>query len=325
MREITYVEALREALWEEMKRDDTVFIMGEGIGKNGGAFKATKGLYKEFGEKRIRETPITESAIVGAGLGAALTGMRPVCEIMFMDFIMVAADQLFNQVPKIKYMTGGQANVPLVIRTTIGAGGAAAAQHSQSLHAWACHIPGMKVVLPSNPYDAKGLLKTAVRDNNPVLFLEHKFLYQMKGQVPEEEYLLPFGKASIKTDGDDVTIVATSSLVNKAINVAKRLQKKNIGIEVIDPRTLVPYDRDTIASSVKKTGRLVVADEGCRMCGVAAEIITEVIEDVFFYLKSPVKRVTAPDIPIPFAPFLEKYCIPSEENIEAAVLEVLND
>lgn len=325
MRTIFYNEAIREALREEMYRDPRVFLMGEDIGIFGGVFKVTKGLLKEFGEERVRQTPISEQGFVGAGLGAALTGMRPVVELMFMDFILVAADQIFNQITKLKYMTGGQVSIPLVIRTNIGAGRAAAAQHSQSFQSVVSHIPGMKVVLPSNGYDAKGLLKTAIRDDNPVMFLEHKFLYKEKFEVPEEEYMVPFGKASIKTDGDDVTIVATSSLVNKAINVAKRLKKKNIGVEVIDPRTLIPYDRKTVAESVAKTGRLVVADEGCMNCGITAEIAMKVVEDVFYNLRAPIKRVAAPDVPVPFCPSLEKLCIPSEENIEAAVLEVLND
>jgi len=325
MRTIFYNEAIREALREEMHRDPRVFLMGEDIGIFGGVFKVTKGLLEEFGEERVRQTPISEQGFVGAGLGSALTGMRPVVELMFMDFILVAADQIFNQIAKLKYMTGGQANIPLVIRTNIGAGRAAAAQHSQSFQSIVSHIPGIKVVLPSNGYDAKGLLKTAIRDDNPVMFLEHKFLYKEKFEVPEEEYTVPFGKAAIKTEGNDITVVATSKMVNKSIRVASKLKKEDIGVEVIDPRTLVPYDRETVAKSVEKTGRLVVVDEGCKNCGVAAEIAMKAVEDVFYSLKAPIKRVAIPDVPVPFCPSLEKLCIPSEEDIEAAVLEVLND
>jgi pyruvate dehydrogenase E1 component beta subunit len=325
MRTIFYNEALREALIEEMQRDPRVILLGEDIGIFGGVFKVTEGLIRKFGVERVRQTPITEQGFVGTGLGAALTGMRPVIELMFMDFILVSADQIFNQIAKLKYMTGGQANIPLVIRTNIGAGRAAAAQHSQSFQAIASHIPGMKVVMPSNGHDAKGLLKTAIRDDNPVMFLEHKFLYKEKFEVPEEEFLVPFGHASVKTKGDDITVVATSSLVNKAIKVAKSFEQRNIGVEVVDPRTLVPYDRKTIAESVEKTGRLVVADEGCMNCGITAEIAMKVMEDVFFHLKAPIKRVAAPNVPVPFCPSLEKLCIPSEENIEKAILETLKD
>ncbi|MGB6371555.1 MAG: alpha-ketoacid dehydrogenase subunit beta [Atribacterota bacterium] len=319
MRKIFYVEALREALREEMERDPNVFLLGEDIGPFGGVFKVTEGLYKKFDSERVRQTPISEAAIIGIGLGAAIVGMRPICELMFIDFLPLAGDQIFNQVAKIRYMTGGQAKVPLVIRTNIGAGRSAAAQHSQSIHAWACHIPGIKVVLPSNPYDAKGLLKTAIRDDNPVLFLEHKFLYKIKGEVPEEEYTIPLGKASIKTEGKDVTVVAISSLVSKAINVSKKLSVEGISVEVIDPRTLIPYDRDTITNSVKKTGHLVVADEGHINCGICSEIAMKVIEDAFYYLETPIRRVAAPNVPIPFCPSLEKLCIPAEENIEKAI------
>ena len=319
MREIFYVEALREALREEMRNNPDVFLIGEDIGDYGGVFKVTEGLYKEFGAKRVRQTPISEATIVGTALGAAIAGMRPICELMFIDFLPLAGDQIFNQAAKIKYMTGGQAKVPLVIRTNIGAGRAAAAQHSQSIHAWACHMPGIKVVLPSNPYDAKGLLKTAINDDNPVLFLEHKFLYRMKGEVPEEDYTIPFGKASIKNEGTDVTVVAISSLVNKAMNVSKKLFLEGISVEVIDPRTLIPYDRDAVANSVKKTGHLVVADEGYMNCGICSEIAMKVIEDAFFYLEAPIRRVAAPDVPVPFCPSLEKLCIPDEKNIEKAI------
>ncbi len=324
MKSIFYNEAIKEALAEEMKRDRRVFVMGEDIGIMGGVFKVTKGLLEEFGEERILQTPISEAGFIGAGLGAALTGMRPVVELMFMDFILVAGDQIFNQIAKMRYMTGGQVKIPIVIRTTIGAGRAAAAQHSQSFQAIVSHIPGIKVVLPSNGYDAKGLLKTAIRDDNPVMFLEHKFLYKEKDEVPEKEYTVPFGKAAIRIKGKDITVVATSSMVNKAISIAQKLKKEDIEVEVIDPRTLVPYDRETIAKSVEKTGRLIVVDEGCSNCNIAAEIAMKVIEDVFYSLKSPIKRVTAPDVPIPFCPSLEKLCIPGEIDIEKAIRESLN-
>lgn len=320
-----YVDALNEALREEMNRDPRVFIMGEDIGIMGGVFKVTKCLLEEFGEERVRQTPISEAGFIGAGLGAALTGMRPVVDLMFMDFIFIPGDQIFNQIAKLRYMTGGQVRIPLVIRTCIGAGRAAAAQHSQSLQAIVAHVPGLEVVLPSNGYDAKGLLKTAIRNDNPVIFLEHKFLYREECEVPEEEYTVPFGKAEVKTEGNDITIVATSRMVSKSINVASKLKEEGIGVEVIDLRTLVPYDRETVAKSVSKTGRLVVTDEGCIDYGVTAEIAMKVVEDVFYSLKAPIKRVAAPQVPVPFCPSLEKLCIPSEENIEAAVLEVLNN
>ncbi|MGB9868064.1 MAG: alpha-ketoacid dehydrogenase subunit beta [Bacillota bacterium] len=323
MRKIRYVEALREALREEMRRDERVFLMGEDIGRYGGIFRVTEGLWQEFGEERVRDTPITEAAIVGAALGAAVTGMRPVIEIMFMDFITVCADQLFNQMAKMRYMFGGKAKIPVVIRTNIGAGRSSAAQHSQSLHAWAVHVPGLKVAIPSTPYDAKGLLKTAIRDDNPVLFLEHKFLYTTEGEVPEEEYTVPFGKAAVRRTGKDVTVVATSKLVEKALRVAERLAGEGIDVEVIDPRTLVPYDRATVAESVRKTGRLVVCDEGYETCGVAAEIAFKAMQDAFYSLKAPIKRVCAPDVPVPFSPALEKFVVVPEEDIEKAIREVM--
>lgn len=325
MAKMLYVEALREALREEMRRDPRVFIMGEDVGKFGGIFKVTEGLWQEFGEERVRDTPITESAIVGAALGAAITGMRPVVEIMFIDFITVCADQLFNQMAKMRYMFGGKARVPVVVRTNIGAGRSAAAQHSQSLHAWAVHMPGIKVAIPSTPYDAKGLLKTAIRDDNPVLFLEHKFLYRTEGEVPEEDYTIPFGKAVVRTEGDDVTVVATSKLVSKAVAVAEKLAKEGIGVEVIDPRTLVPYDRETVAKSVNKTGRLVIADEGYETCGISGEIAFKAMEDAFYSLKAPIRRACAPDVPVPFSMPLEKIVMVPEEQIEKAIRQTLEE
>ncbi|TET63976.1 alpha-ketoacid dehydrogenase subunit beta [Candidatus Bathyarchaeota archaeon] len=324
MRKITYKEALREALREEMLRDRTVFLLGEDIGRYwGGAFKVTKGLAEEFGDERVRDTPISESAIIGAAVGAAITGTRPVAEIMFGDLTSLAMDQIANQAAKIHYMFGGQAKVPLVIRTPFGAGVNIAAHHSQSLEAWFMHVPGLHVCVPSTPYDAKGLLKTSIRGNNPVFFCEHKLLYPMEGEVPEEEYMIPFGVADIKKKGSDVTIVATSYMVHKALEAARELEAESINVEVVDPRTLVPLDRQTIISSVKKTGRLVVVSEGCKTAGVTAEIAAIVAEEAVDYLDAPIKRVAEPDTPIPFSPTLEQYVIPNEKSIINAVKEII--
>src|SRR4030042_3677237 len=273
MRKITYREALREALREEMRRDPSVFRLGEDIGRFwGGAFKVTEGLAEEFGDDRVRDTPISESAIMGVGVGAAITGMRPVAEIMFGDLTALAMDQIANQAAKIRYMFGGQAKCPLVIRTPFGAGVNIASHHSQSLEAWFMHVPGLFVAMPSTPCDAKGLLKTAIRGNNPVFFCEHKLLYPIEGEVPEEEYLIPFGKADIKKQGSDVTIVATSYMVHKALNAAETLEKQGIEAEVVDPRTLTPLDKASIIASVKRTGRLVIVSEDCKTAGVGGDI-----------------------------------------------------
>ncbi|MHB8985505.1 MAG: alpha-ketoacid dehydrogenase subunit beta [Eubacteriales bacterium] len=315
MRELTYVEALREALREELMRDERVFIMGEDVGKYGGIFRVTQGLWDEFGDERVMDTPISEAAIVGAAAGAAATGMRPVAELMFMDFITIAMDQLVNQAAKMRYMFGGKASVPMVVRTNIGAGRSSAAQHSQSLQAWVMHVPGLKVVMPADPYDAKGLLKAAIRDNNPVVFLEHKFLYPVKGPVPQEDYTVPLGQAAIKRAGTDVTVIATSLMVRKSLAVAATLAEQGIEVEVIDPRTLVPLDRGTLVESAKKTGRVVVVDEGCKTAGVGAELAATIMEEAFDYLDAPVMRVCAPDAPVPFSPALEKFMTPSEERI----------
>ena len=323
MREITYAECLREALREEMRRDDRVLIMGEDVGVFGGIFKVTEGLYKEFGPDRVMDTPISEAAIAGTATGAALLGMRPVSEIMFMDFITIASDQIVNQAAKIRYMFGGQAKVPAVFRTNMGAGRSSAAQHSQSLHAWIMHVPGLRLVLPSCPYDAKGLLKTAIRDDNPVVFVEHKLLYTTKGPVPEEEYTIPFGQAKIRRDGDDATIIALSSMVNCALEAASQLQNEQISVEVIDPRTLNPLDLETLTASVKKTHRAVVVDEGCLTGGVGAELAALLQEHVFDYLDAPIKRLAAPDVPVPFSPSLEKLVTPSVEQIMASVKQVM--
>lgn len=319
MREITYAQALNEALREEMRRDERVFVMGEDIAEHGGAFGVTKGLLDEFGPKRIRKTPISEAAIAGAAAGAALTGTRPVAEIMFIDFAALAMDQIVNQAAKIRYMTGGQAKVPLVIRTQGGAGRGNAAQHSQSLEAWFIHVPGLWVVMPSTPYDAKGLLKSAIRDDNPIIFIEHKLLYSTTGPVPEEEYTIPLGVADIKRPGNDVTIVATSRMVLLALAAAERLAAEGIEAEVVDPRTLKPLDMEAIVASVKKTHRLVVVSEGCRTGGFASEVAARVMEEAFDYLDAPVQRVATEDVPIPYSKTLELEAIPSEDDIVEAV------
>ena len=323
MRKIAYREALREALREEMRRDSTVFLLGEDIGRYWeGAFKVTKSLAEEFGDERVRDTPISESAIIGAAVGAAITGMRPVAEIMFGDLTALAMDQIANQAAKIHYMFGGQVKIPLVIRTPFGAGVNIAAHHSQSLEAWFLHVPGLYVAVPSTPYDAKGLLKTAIRGNNPVFFCEHKLLYPIEGEVPEEEYLVPFGVADVKREGSDVTIVATLYMVYKALNAAEELGAEGINVEVVDPRTLAPLDKQTIISSVKKTGKLVIVSEDCKTAGVSAEIAAMVAEEAIDYLDAPIKRVAEPDTPIPFSPPLEQYVIPNEKTIAKAVKEI---
>jgi pyruvate dehydrogenase E1 component beta subunit len=324
MRRITYREALREALREEMRRDSTVFLLGEDIGRYwGGAFKVTEGLAEEFGDERVRDTPISESAIVGTGVGAAITGMRPVAEIMFGDLSALAMDQIANQAAKMRYMFGGQATCPLVIRTPFGAGVNIASHHSQSLEAWFMHVPGLLVAVPSTPYDAKGLLKTALRGTDPVFFCEHKLLYSVEGEVPEKEYTIPFGAADVKREGSDVTVVATLYMVHKALSAAQTLGNEGISIEVIDPRTLTPLDRKTIINSVKKTGRVVIVSEDCKTNGVSAEIAAVVAEEALDYLDAQIKRVAEPDTPIPFSPPLEQYVIPNEKTIINAVKEVI--
>ncbi len=324
MRRITYREALRQALREEMRRDPAVFLLGEDIGRYwGGAFKVTEGLAEEFGDERVRDTPISESAIIGTGVGAAITGMRPVAEIMFGDLTALAMDQIANQAAKIRYMFGGQVSCPLVIRTPFGAGVNIASHHSQSLEAWFMHVPGLYVAVPSTPYDAKGLLKTAIRGENPVFFCEHKLLYPVEGEVPEEEYTIPFGVADVKRKGSDVTVVATLYMVHKALNAAETLEKEDISVEVVDPRTLTPLDKKTILDSVKKTGRLIVVSEDCKTAGVGAEIAAVVAEEAVDYLDAPIKRVAGQDVPIPFSPPLEQFVIPNEKKIVEAVKEVI--
>jgi pyruvate dehydrogenase E1 component beta subunit len=324
MRRITYKEALREALKEEMRRDQSVFLLGEDIGRYwGGAFKVTDGLAEEFGDERVRDTPISESAIIGTAVGAAITGMRPVAEIMFGDLVALAMDQIANQAAKICYMFGGQARCPMVVRTPFGAGVNIASHHSQSLEAWFMHVPGLYVAVPSTPYDAKGLLKTAIRGDNPVFFCEHKLLYPVEGEVPEEEYVIPLGKADIKREGSDVTIVATSYMVQKALNAARELERDGISAEIVDPRTLTPFDKKTVVDSVRKTGRIVIVTEDCKTAGVSAEIAAIIAEEALDYLDAPIKRVAEPDTPIPFSPTLEQYVIPNEKSIIRSVKEVV--
>ena len=324
MRQITYREALREALREEMSRDPSVFLLGEDIGRYwGGAFKVTEGLAEEFGDERVRDTPISESTIVGTAVGSAITGMRPVAEIMFGDLTALAMDQIANQAAKIRYMFGGQAKCPMVVRTPFGAGVNIASHHSQSLEAWFMHVPGLYVAVPSTPKDAKGLLKSALRGENPVFFCEHKLLYSIKGEVPEDDYLVPFGVADIKREGTDVTVVATLYMVHKALAAAQTLAQEGVNVEVIDPRTLTPLDKTTIVKSVKKTGRVVVVSEDCKTTGVSAEIAAVVAEEAIDYLDAPIKRVTGADTPIPFSPTLEQFVIPNEKSIVKAVKEVV--
>jgi len=324
LKEIAYRDALREALKEEMLRDEKVFVMGEDVGRYWkGAFKVTKGLAEEFGDERVRDTPISESAIIGVAAGAAITGMRPVAEIMFGDLSALAMDQIANQAAKLRYMFGGQTKVPLVIRMPFGAGVNIAAHHSQSLEAWFMHVPGLKIAMPSTPYAAKGLLKTAIRDDNPVMFFEHKLLYSVKGPVPEEEYTVPFGVADVKREGEDVTVFATLYMVHKSLAAAEELSKQGISAEVVDPKTLVPLDKQAIVNSVKKTGRIVIVTEDCKTGGVSAEIAAVVAEEAIDYLDAPVKRVAEPDTPIPFSPPLEKFVIPDENRIIKAVREIV--
>jgi pyruvate/2-oxoglutarate/acetoin dehydrogenase E1 component len=324
VKELSVAEAIREALREEMLRDETVYICGEDVGQFGGCFGVTQGLYEEFGEERVRDTPISETAIVGSAVGAAATGMRPVPEIMFMDFVTVCMDQLVNQAAKMRYMFGGKAIMPITLRLPVGAGISAAAQHSQSLEAWFTHVPGLKVVMPSTPADHKGLLKASIRDENPVIFVEHKVLYGIKGPVPEDEdYVIPLGKGDIKRQGEDVTVVATSMMVYKALAAAEELAKEGISVEVVDPRTLVPLDKDIILSSVEKTGRLVIVHEAVKTGGFGGEIAAIVAEEGFDYLDAPIKRVAAHDVPIPFNAGQEQFVIPNEQDIIAAVKEIV--
>ena len=340
MEATTLAQALRQALIEEMRRDDCVVLLGEDIGVLGGAYTVTAGLMEMFGEERVRDTPISEAGIVGAAVGAAMTGLRPVAEIQFNDFLTCAMDPICNQAAKLRFMMGGQVKIPVVIRAPVGASGRAA-QHSQSLEAWFMHTPGLKVVMPSTPYDAKGLLKTAIRDDNPVMFFEHKLLYGARSPggkaqtavgslttvyrpAPEDDYTIPFGVADIKRQGRDVTIVATGFMVHQALQSAQVLEKQGIDVEVVDPRTLAPLDKETILRSVEKTSRLVVVSEDVMTCGVASEISAMVAEHGIFTLDAPIKRISVPDTPIPFAPVMERAVIPQVERITEAVKALLN-
>jgi acetoin:2,6-dichlorophenolindophenol oxidoreductase subunit beta len=318
-REITLGEAVREALAEEMRRDPRVFVLGEDVAEAGTAFKVLNGLVDEFGPERVLDTPISEAGFTGIAVGAAMTGMRPVVDIMFGDFIGLTMDQMVNQAAKVHYMSGGKWKVPMVMRATLGATRRSAAQHSQSLHAWLCHIPGLKVVLPSTPYDAKGLLKSAIRDDNPVVFFEDKMMFRLKGPVPADDYTIPLGVADIKREGDDITIVATSSMVQVALGAAKMLDEYDISAEIIDPRTLWPLDEQTLINSAKKTSHVIVVDEGYGRYGATAELASVIAEGAFFDLEAPVKRMGAMHVPIPFSPPLEDATVPTEKSVfEAA-------
>ena len=323
-REITFSQAINEALSEEMRRDPSVFIIGEDVAEAGTPFKVLSGLVAEFGTARVIDSPISEAAISGIGVGAAMTGMRPVVDIMFGDFITLTMDQLVNQAAKIHYMSGGKLKVPMVLRTTLGATRRSAAQHSQSLHAWVSHVPGLKVVVPSTPYDAKGLLKSAIRDDNPVVFFEDKMMYQLKGSVPAEDYTIPLGVADIKRAGNDITLVATSSMVHVALAAAAALADDGIDAEVIDVRTTAPLDTDTLVQSAKKTSRAIVIDEGYENYGVTAEIASVIADGAFYYLDAPVKRMGAMNVPVPFSPVLEDQTVPTADNV-AKVARVLCD
>jgi len=315
-RELTFGQAIKEALAEELRRDERVFMIGEDIAEAGTAFKVLTGLVDEFGPQRIIDSPISEPGITGIGVGMAMTGMRPIVDIMFGDFSTLIMDQMVNQAAKIHYMSGGKLRVPMVLRTTLGAGRRSAAQHSQSLHAWFAHIPGLKVVVPSTPYDAKGLLKSAIRDENPVVFMEDKMMYQTnKGYVPEEEYTIPLGVADVKRVGSDITIVATSSMVLVALEAARQLAMIGISAEVVDPRTLVPLDAQTLIDSAKKTSRAIVVDEGYERYGATAELAAVIADGAFYYLDAPVRRMGALNVPIPFSPPLEDRTIPQAAGV----------
>lgn len=322
-RQLKYREALNEALAEEMARDPTVCILGEDVGRYGGPFQVTAGLFEKFGEKRVRDTPISEAGFAGIAVGAAITGLRPVAEILYIDFSTLAMDQIINQAAKARYMFGGKARVPLVIRTQGGGGRGNAAQHSQSLEMWYVHVPGLIVIQPSTPYDAKGLLKSAIRNNNPVIFIEHKLLYNTTGPVPAGEYLIPIGAADVKRPGDDVTIVATSRMVHFALEAAAELARQGVEAEVIDPRTLKPLDIDAIIRSVQKTGRLVVVNEGHLTGGFTAEVAARVQRQAFDWLDAPIMQVATEDVPLPYNGRLELEAIPSVEDIVGAVNQVI--
>ena len=324
MKKISFGKALNEALFEEMFRDENVYVLGEDVGEFGGAFGVTQGLYQKFGPKRAIDTPLSEAAIAGAAVGSAVTGMRPVAEIMYIDFSTIAMDQIVNQAAKMRYMFGGKAKLPIVFRTQSGAGSGMAAQHSQSLEAWFNHIPGLKVVMPSTPYDAKGLLKTAIRDDNPVVFIEHKLLYSEKGEIPEEEYLIPLGEASIKKEGKDITIISYSRMIHFCLSAAEELEKQGINAEVIDLRTIKPLDEKTIIQSITKTGKAVIVHEAYKNGGVGGEIIARIVDsEAFDYLEAPIKRVCGFDVPIPYNRNLESLALPTKGRIIEAVNQII--
>ena len=323
MREMTFREAIVEALDMALGRDPRVFLLGEDIGYYGGLFQATQGLMQKYGEDRVMDSPISESAIIGAGIGSAIVGMKPIVEIMNVDFIPVCMDQLVNQAAKMRYMFGGKMKIPVVVRTTCGAGRGGAAHHAQATHAAYMHFPGIKIVTAATPYDAKGLLFTAIEDENPVLFVEDKMMYNMKGEVPEGYYTVPFGQAAVRHEGKDVTIVATLRMVHKALTVAKEMEEEGIGIEVIDPRTLCPLDKETIINSFKKTGKLIIVDEGNKIGNFGSEVASIIAEEAVGYIQAPIIKVTAPHVPVPYSPVLEKFYIPNEEGIKKAVHKVL--
>jgi pyruvate dehydrogenase E1 component beta subunit len=323
VREISFLEALNEALRQEMERDPTVIVMGEDVGVYGGVFGVTKGLLEKFGFERVIDTPISEAGFIGAAVGAAATGLRPVVELMFVDFFGVSMDQIYNQAAKMRYMFGGKIKVPITIRTTIGGGLSAAAQHSQVLYSIFAHVPGLKVVAPSTPYDAKGLLISSIRDDNPVMFFEHKLLYPIKGPVPEEPYTIPLGKADVKREGSDVTVIGLALTVHQALEAANILAKEGISVEVVDPRTIVPFDKEAILKSVRKTGRVVIVDEDYDRCGFASWVAAIIADEALEYLNAPIKRITTPNVPIPFSPPLEKYILPSTEKIVRVVKALL--
>jgi pyruvate/2-oxoglutarate/acetoin dehydrogenase E1 component len=324
MREITYAEAVREAMTQEMERDERVFLIGEDVGKYGGAFQVSYGMLEKFGPERILDTPITELALTGAATGAALIGMRPIAEIMFMDFTTLASEQLVNQAAKLRFMFGGKATVPMVLRTPSGSGTGAAEHHSQSLENWFVHVPGLKVVQPTTPYDVKGLLIASIRDDNPVVFIEHKLLYKVKGDVPEEEYTIPLGVADVKRQGKDLSIIATGIMVSRSLAAAEELAKEGIDVEVIDPRTLRPLDAEAIVNSVKKTGKALIVHEAVKTGGFGGELVATIVEsEAFGYLEAPVMRLAGKDIPIPYNRNLEYNAVPQVENIVEKAREIV--
>jgi pyruvate dehydrogenase E1 component beta subunit len=324
MREITYAQAINEAMSQEMRKDENVFLMGEDVGVYGGAFGVSVGMIDEFGEQRVRDTPISEAVIVGAAAGAAITGMRPIAEIMFSDFISLGMDQLVNQAAKMRYMFGGNAKVPMVLRSPGGCGTGAAAQHSQSIEAWLCHVPGLKVVIPATPYDAKGLLISSIHDDNPVVYLEQKLLYRSKGPVPEDEYEVPLGQADVKCEGRDITIITYGRMVKVCLEVAEHMASKGIGIEVVDPRTLLPLDKKTIVESVEKTGRALVVHEAVQTGGFGGEIAAVIASsDAFFHLDAPINRLGGLDVPVPYSPKLEQNIVPTVKTVTQAVEQLV--